>query len=62
MDALLGIWFAAFRAPFELVGNFLDALESDRRQFKRSERRAANIDREEEIERLEMRLAELRRP
>jgi hypothetical protein len=60
MDSILAMWFAALHAPFELVGNFLDALETDARHYERHERRAVDIERDEEIDRLERRLAELR--
>jgi hypothetical protein len=61
MDALIGMWISALRAPFELVGNFLDALENDARRLERDARRGAEVAREDEIERFERRLAELRR-
>jgi hypothetical protein len=61
MDALLALYFRMTSLPFDLWAGWLDTLESDRLRYERYERPAANIEREEEIERLELRLAEIRR-
>jgi hypothetical protein len=61
MGALVGAWIMASLVPLEMLKRFLGDLEGDVRRWERDDRRLAEIERDEEIERLEARLAELRR-
>jgi hypothetical protein len=61
MGALVGAWIMASLMPLEMLKRFLGDLEGDVRRWERDDRRLAEIERDEEIERLEARLAELRR-
>jgi hypothetical protein len=61
MGAIVGAWISASLAPLAILRTFLGALEGDVRRFERDERRFGDVERIEEMERLEARLAELRR-
>ncbi len=61
IDAMLRLYFATYGAPMAFAAGIVSAAQPERQRYLACERRAASIERDEEIERLERRLTELRR-
>jgi hypothetical protein len=61
MGALVGMWISASLVPLAMLRSFLGGVRHELREYARDERRFTWCDTEEEIERFQTRLAELRR-